>query len=80
MIREITGKGDGNGPFISIHDGFQGVATWAGFLPNSDRIALDYHPYFAFDGSPNSDPIGVDGQGGQWPTRACGLGSPMNTR
>lgn len=29
----------------------------ADFLPNSDRIVLDTHPYFAFDGSPNIDPL-----------------------
>jgi hypothetical protein len=31
----------GYGPFISIHDGFQGTASWAGFLLESDRIILD---------------------------------------
>ena len=35
MIRGITGYGAGNGPFISIHDGFEGTASWAGFLPGS---------------------------------------------
>ncbi|KAJ7834878.1 hypothetical protein B0H14DRAFT_3461729 [Mycena olivaceomarginata] len=35
----------GSGPFISIHDGFQAPASWAGFLPGSDRIILDTHPY-----------------------------------
>ena len=32
MIRSITGLGAGKGPFISIHDGFQGEAQWARFL------------------------------------------------
>ncbi len=41
MIRGIGGVGEGNGPFISIHDGFQGLPDWAGFLSGSDRIALD---------------------------------------
>jgi hypothetical protein len=57
MIRGITGYGAGNGPFISIHDGFQSTASWASFLPGSDRIILDTHPYFAFDGTPNDAPI-----------------------
>ncbi len=48
MMRGITGLGAGNGPFISIHDGFAGAANWADFLPGSDRIALDIHPYLAF--------------------------------
>lgn len=43
MIRGITGLGAGNGPFISIHDGFVGLDSWAGFLPGSDRINIDTH-------------------------------------
>ncbi|KAJ7907089.1 hypothetical protein B0H13DRAFT_2662522 [Mycena leptocephala] len=31
-------------PFISIHDDFQGTASWVGFLLESDRIILDIHP------------------------------------
>ncbi|KAI0709645.1 glycoside hydrolase superfamily [Cerioporus squamosus] len=42
MIRSITGKG--KGPYIVIHDGFQGTISWKDFLPGSDRIALDTHP------------------------------------
>jgi len=49
MIRNITGYGEGNGPFINIHEGFAGMQAWAGYLAGSDRIALDLHPYFAFD-------------------------------
>ena len=48
MIRNITGIGEGNGPFIAFHDGFGGLARWAGFLEGADRIAIDQHPYFAF--------------------------------
>lgn len=65
IIRSITGTGEGKGPFISIHDGFDSLDSWADFLPGADRIALDTHPYFAFNGQPNTDPIGV------WPARAC---------
>ncbi|KAJ7805256.1 hypothetical protein B0H14DRAFT_3882991 [Mycena olivaceomarginata] len=36
---------------------FQGTAFLAGFLPDSNRIILDTHPYFAFDGAPNNAPI-----------------------
>lgn len=41
MIREITGFGEGNGPFISMHDGFQSFSDWVNFLPGADRVALD---------------------------------------
>jgi hypothetical protein len=84
MIRSITGYGSGNGPYITIHDGFFGLSTWAGFLPGSDRIILDTHPYFAFDGVPNSQPFAVPGPdglpGGIWPQQACTWGPNMNTR
>ncbi|KAF8623392.1 hypothetical protein AX17_007430 [Amanita inopinata Kibby_2008] len=74
MIRGITGYGEGNGPFISIHDGFQSVKSWANFLPGSDRIVLDTHPYFAFGGSHATEPIATgmgNNAGGVWPRRAC---------
>lgn len=74
MIRNITGYGAGNGPFIGIHDGFGGISSWANFLPGSDRILLDTHPYFAFDGSSATSPIdtgtGINA-GGVWPAQAC---------
>lgn len=35
---------------ISLHDGFLGQTKWAGFLPNSDRVSMDIHPYLAFGG------------------------------
>lgn len=63
MIRGITGTGQGNGPFITFHDGFvaQAVAVadggWDGFLTGADRIAIDQHAYLCFD-TPNNDSIG----------------------
>ncbi|KAJ7692238.1 glycoside hydrolase superfamily [Mycena rosella] len=75
MIRAITGFGAGNGPYISVHDGFQAVSSWAGFLPGSDRVILDTHPYFAFSGQPNDQPIATSEDptqaGGRWPKAAC---------
>ncbi|KAJ6473490.1 glycoside hydrolase [Mycena vulgaris] len=75
MIRSITGLGAGNGPYMSIHDGFQGLDGWAGFLPGSDRVILDTHPYFAFSGAPNDAPIATSEDptdaGGRWPKQAC---------
>ncbi|TDL22949.1 glycoside hydrolase [Rickenella mellea] len=65
MIRSITGTGAGNGPYISIHDGFQADSTWANFLPGSDRIILDTHPYFAFSGQPNTEPVA------DWAAQPC---------
>jgi len=81
IIRGITGIG--KGPYISIHDGFQGAAEWAGFLPGSDRMALDLHPYFAFSGGPASATIETGTgptAGGTWPAQACNAwGTMMNT-
>ena len=73
-LRAITGVGKGF--YIAIGDGFAGIDTWADYLPGSDRIILDSHPYFAFDGGANDQPIsdnGPDGRpGGIWPQQACG--------
>lgn len=52
MIREITGIGEGNGPYLSMHDGFLGIQQWQDFLPGADRLALDQHPYMAFGDQP----------------------------
>ena len=82
-MRSITGLGAGNGPFISIHDGFAGLASWANFLPGSDRIALDTHPYFSFGGEPATDPIDTGtgaNAGGVWPKLACQRFSGVNDR
>jgi glucan 1,3-beta-glucosidase len=43
IVRNATGAGQG--PWISYHEAFFGVAQWAGFLPGADRISLDTHPY-----------------------------------
>ena len=80
VIRAITGVGEGKGPVIAINDGASGYTPWAGLFPNTDRVAMDLHPYFAFSGQPNSDPINVpapDGQmGGVWPGMACSAWKP----
>ncbi|KAF7310457.1 Glycoside hydrolase family 5 protein [Mycena chlorophos] len=86
MIRNITGIGTGHGPYISIHDGFDSLQTWAGFLSGSDRFVLDTHPYTSFSGGPNNapiatsdDPLSADA-GGTWPGQVCsGWGGGMNT-
>lgn len=84
MIRAITGIGEGKGPYISIHDAFRGLPVWAGFLSGADRLSLDIHPYFAFDGQANMDPIDTGTgptAGGTWPATACNSwGASMNTR
>ncbi|KAJ3711732.1 glycoside hydrolase superfamily [Lentinula raphanica] len=49
-IRQSTGTGSGAGPYIALHEGFQGPAIWEGFLSGADRLALDQHPYLAFMG------------------------------
>jgi hypothetical protein len=77
MIRGIPG----NGPFISIHDDFQGTAACTGFFPGSKRITLDTHPDFAFDGAPSDSPIATS----TYPLEAGGYdrrrrGPSLNTR
>lgn len=53
-IRNITGTGTGNGPFITFHDGFVTMGSnvssggWLGFDPGMDRVALDSHNYLCF--------------------------------
>jgi glucan 1,3-beta-glucosidase len=56
IIRTAGGMGPGNGPIVSIHEGFQGLANWASYFPGADRIALDSHPYLAFGGM-SADPV-----------------------
>jgi hypothetical protein len=73
LIREITGIGEGNGPMISYHEGFSGLEQWANFLPGADRIALDVHPYFAFDGGA-TQPVDT------YAEAACDRFSSTNTR
>ncbi|KAJ7930024.1 glycoside hydrolase family 5 protein [Mycena leptocephala] len=79
MIRAITGYGEGNGPYIAIHDGFQAVDSWANFLQGSDRIILDTHPYFSFGGIDTAS-IAVNDDngnpGGKWPSQACNAWAP----
>ncbi|KAG9009474.1 hypothetical protein FRB94_014241 [Tulasnella sp. JGI-2019a] len=58
-LRNITGTGAGNGPYLSIHDGFQSLTLWADFLPGRDRMAMDTHPYLAFT---TQDPSPVSSQ------------------
>ncbi|KAF8625907.1 hypothetical protein AX17_006633 [Amanita inopinata Kibby_2008] len=52
-MRTSSGTGTGTGPYIAIHEGFQGPAVWEGFLLGADRVALDQHPYLAFTGDPS---------------------------
>lgn len=48
IVRNITGFGQGKGPFISYHDGFMGFSSWTNFMQGADRVAWDLHPYVAF--------------------------------
>ncbi|KAF8912303.1 glycoside hydrolase family 5 protein [Mucidula mucida] len=79
LIRNITGFGEGNGPYIAIHEAFLGLAAWNGFLQGSDRIMMDQHPYFSFGGI-FEDPIATEADdglpGGIWPKRACDSWGP----
>lgn len=84
MMREITGYGEGNGPYMVVHDSFQGLAGLVGFTEGADRIGADVHPYFAFNGDANPATIdsGVGpGAGNGWAGRACTrYGTMMNDR
>ncbi|KLO13412.1 glycoside hydrolase [Schizopora paradoxa] len=64
-LRGITGVGEGNGPYLAMHDGFRGTDAWAGFFPGADRYMLDVHPYICFNGQPNNDPVA------SWAAAAC---------
>lgn len=57
-LRAITGTGAGNGPYMTIHDGFLPLSSWQGFLSGGDRVAWDTHPYICF-GQQNTDPWDV---------------------
>ncbi|OWZ33521.1 glucan 1,3-beta-glucosidase [Cryptococcus neoformans AD2-60a] len=52
IIRDITGIGSGNGPMLSMHDGFLGVTAWYGDLAGADRMMLDQHTYMVFQDQP----------------------------
>ena len=74
VIRSVSGYGAGNGPYMAFHDGFLSLGPWPDFMRGADRVVLDSHPYFAFNGGPALDPIatgtGADA-GGMWPRAAC---------
>lgn len=75
MIRGITGTGEGNGPYIAISDGFEGVGAWQdqNIMAGADRVILDTHLYFAFN-KPATSPIATGTgptAGGIWPYQAC---------
>ncbi|KAH6905128.1 exo-beta-1,3-glucanase [Coprinopsis sp. MPI-PUGE-AT-0042] len=75
VIREVSGFGEGNGPYIAVGDGFRSALEWEGLMPGADRFIMDIHPYVAFDEGSRADPIDVaapDGElGGIWPGLAC---------
>jgi glucan 1,3-beta-glucosidase len=84
MIRNITGYGNGNGPYIAIADGFLTLDKWANIIPGVDRVALDSHLYFSFDGQANTAPVvtddGLGEPGGVWAKQACAWGPSINNR
>ncbi|KAJ7491298.1 exo-beta-1,3-glucanase [Mycena latifolia] len=47
-VRLASGIGEGNGPMVSFHDGFLGLAKWDGFFEGADRVSMDLHPYLCF--------------------------------
>ena len=75
MMREITGVGEGRGPYIAYHDPALSATTpYLGFLAGGDRVIQDGHPYFAFDQPPSTDAIDTGtglAAGGPWPAKPC---------
>ncbi|KAF7977046.1 hypothetical protein HWV62_4816 [Athelia sp. TMB] len=73
MIRNITGFGAGKGPYMSVHDGFQNLSSWADFMPGSDRVILDSHPNTTSISGGNTSIANGTGAnaGGTWPLTAC---------
>lgn len=67
IVRNAGGTGEGNGPWVSIHDAFLPRDQWAGIFPNADRMALDSHPYICFNGQSDA-PMGTyrDAPCGNW--------------
>ncbi|EJD53290.1 glycoside hydrolase [Auricularia subglabra TFB-10046 SS5] len=65
IIRGISGVGEGNGPMISIHDGFLPMSQWNTWLPNRDRVAMDTHFYFAFAQTPSNSSLDI------WAQQPC---------
>ena len=64
VVRNASGTGEGNGPWVVLHDAFFGLTNWAGFLPNADRLQLDIHHNICFDGQ-SADDYGARVQAGQ---------------
>ncbi|CAK5264244.1 unnamed protein product [Mycena citricolor] len=56
-VRTASGLGAGNGPLVSVHNGFVDLNQFNGMFPGADRFTLDYHPYLCFAGQ-SPDPIG----------------------
>lgn len=54
IVRRAGGTGEGNGPWISLHDGFFTRDMWANVFPNGDRLSIDSHPYICFGDQSNA--------------------------
>ncbi|KAI0825018.1 glycoside hydrolase [Trametes gibbosa] len=49
-VRNASGTGEGNGPWVVFHDAFLGLTHWQNYLRNGDRMQLDVHQYLTFNG------------------------------
>ncbi|KAJ7806004.1 hypothetical protein B0H14DRAFT_3153087 [Mycena olivaceomarginata] len=81
--------------YLEAHNTIRSITGFGeGHGPGSDRIIVDTHPYFAFDGAKNDAPVATgteivgsqpeagDGvvAGGIWPKQACSAWGPaLNT-
>ena len=70
-FRNITGVGEGNGPIISIFEGFEGVDKWYGWGQGQDgtgpdRFMLDVHQYTIFQKQDPSPILDLSTKGCDW--------------
>ncbi|KAH9858079.1 glycoside hydrolase superfamily [Lenzites betulinus] len=79
IVRNASGTGEGNGPWVVFHDAFLGLTNWQTYLRNADRTQLDIHQYLCFSGQ-SADDYGTRVTANQacdaW---AAGQNTSMNT-
>ncbi|KAL0580704.1 hypothetical protein V5O48_001345, partial [Marasmius crinis-equi] len=73
IVREASGNGQGQGPWVTIGDGQMAKSDWKGYFPGYDRVALDNHPYVAFPDVQSTE------SWGQRTGAACQWGKEFNS-
>lgn len=71
-FRNLTGVGEGNGPILSVFEGFEGADKWYGFAQGGDgtgpdRMMLDVHQYTIFQMPQDTSPVmEIANKGCEW--------------